>query len=481
MIANIIILFPLIFALFVRVIPKNIVWSVSLGVSLFQVLVTMAGIYNYYDSPEHPGLFNRWTWISSLGAEWNIGLDGLSLVPVSLLSLLVPLILVVRKNAITETHNLHSLIWWMVGSMYGVFMAKDGLLFYTFWEFSLIPVYFICLKWGDTDRIKTTLRFFIYTIAGSLAMLAALIYVYSKGSGSWSTEALYAAGKSLSMTEQQWVFWGMFLAFAIKIPIVPFHSWQPSTYNSAPLQGTMLLSALMGKMGLWGLLKWLMPLVPAAAFIYQPAMIILCAVSVVYASFMALRQDEVKRLLAWSSMAHMSLMALGIFLWTYQGIQGALLQLFSHGVITLAIFYAAFIITNKTGFTRISQIKGLRSQMPVFSGFFLWIVMASIALPATSGFPGEFALLNATFQYDPVIAGFAGLGTILGAVYMLRAFHHLMHGESDFKLHDIHQNNKALLAVGSLIILVLGIYPGLITDLMESNLNAFISEFTINH
>lgn len=478
MLTNTLILFPLIFALLVRLVPKNLVWTFSLGASLLQLAITAAAVYNFSDSASHPSLSSNIPWIQSIGAEWKVALDGMSLVLVSLISLLLPLVLVVRRNAIAEVHNLHSLIWWMSGAMYGVFMSQDGLLFYTFWEFSLIPIYFICLKWGDLDKIKTTLKFFLYTLAGSLAMLAALIYLYLNGNGSWDINALYEAGAALDSTRQQWVFWGLFLAFAIKIPIVPLHNWQPDTYASAPLQGTLLLSTLMGKMGLWGLIKWLVPMTPLAFSTNQNGLIILCVVSVVYASIMALRQDEIKRLFAWASMAHVSLMAAGIFVWNVSGLEGALQQMFNHGIITLAIFYCAAILIIKTGETKISNMGGLRMQLPAFAGFFIWIMMASIGLPLTSGFPGEFSLLNALFQYQPLLAAIAGLGTILGAVYMLRAFHQMMHGDSRYSVHDIHQNNKALLAVGSFMILIFGIFPNLITSLLDSTLHDFLSQFS---
>lgn len=480
MLTNTLILFPLIFALIIRAVPRNIVWSVSLGASLFQFTVTSLAFYNFLDSPEHPGLKNSFQWIQSIGAYWDVALDGMSLIMVGLISLLLPLVLVVRKNAIAETHNLHSLIWWMTGAMVGVFTATDGLLFYTFWEFSLIPIYFICLKWGDVDRVKTTLKFFLYTLAGSLSMLAALIYLYLQGDGSWSIQHLYQAGASLSAMEQQLIFVGLFLAFAIKIPIVPFHGWQPDTYQSAPLQGTLLLSTLMGKMGLWGIIKWLIPMTPLAFGLYQNGLIVLCVISVVYASVIALQQTEIKRLFAWASMAHVSLMAAGIFVWQNGGLEGSLQQMFNHGVITLALFYCGSVITTKTGVTQIFSMSGLRNNMPSFSGFFLWIVMASIALPLTSGFPGEFIILSTLYQYNPMIAAFAGLGTILGAVYMLRAYHQMMHGPSTYTFHDIHQNNKALLAVGSVLILVLGLFPNLLSWVYDGSIGNFFLQFSSN-
>ena len=478
MLTNILILFPLIFALLVKLVPRNLVWSFSLGASFLQIIVTALAIFNFMDSASHPSLSSSVSWIKSIGAEWSVALDGLSLVLVGLISLLLPFVLVVRRNAIAEVHNLHSLIWWMAGAMYGVFMAQDGLLFYTFWEFSLIPIYFICLKWGDRDKIKTTLKFFLFTLTGSLAMLAALIYLYLKGSGSWDIKALYEAGASLDGTAQQWVFWGLFLAFAIKIPIVPFHNWQPDTYVSAPLQGTLLLSTLMGKMGLWGLIKWLVPMTPLAFNVNQYGIVILSVISVVYASVIALKQDELKRLLAWSSMAHVSLMAAGIFVGNISGLEGAVQQMFNHGIITLGLFYSAALIINKTGETKISALGGLRGQLPAFAGFFIWIIMASIGLPLTSGFPGEFSLLNGLFQFAPWLSVVAGLGTILGAVYMLRAYHQMMHGETKYFVHDIHQNNKALLAVGAFMILIFGIGPTLLTTLFDATLLDHISYFT---
>jgi NADH-quinone oxidoreductase subunit M len=311
-------------------------------------------------------------------------------------------------------------------------------------------------------------------------MLAALVYLYLNGDGSWSIQHLYQAGASLTSMEQQFVFIGLFLAFAIKIPIVPFHGWQPDTYQSAPLQGTLLLSTLMGKMGLWGIIKWLIPMTPLAFGMYQNGLIILCVISVVYASIIALQQTEIKRLFAWASMAHVSLMAAGIFVWQRGALEGSLQQMFNHGVITLALFYCGSVITTKTGITQMTAMSGIRNNMPSFSGFFLWIVMASIALPLTSGFPGEFIILSTLYQYHPWIAAFAGLGTILGAVYMLRAYHQMMHGNSVYTFHDIHQNNKALLAVGSGLILVLGLFPNLLSVVYGGSIDNFLLQFSSN-
>ena len=217
---------------------------------------------------------------------------------------------------------------------------------------------------------------------------------------------------------------------------------------------------------------------PLAFNVNQYGIVILSVISVVYASVIALKQDELKRLLAWSSMAHVSLMAAGIFVGNISGLEGAVQQMFNHGIITLGLFYSAALIINKTGETKISALGGLRGQLPAFAGFFIWIIMASIGLPLTSGFPGEFSLLNGLFQFAPWLAVVAGLGTILGAVYMLRAYHQMMHGETKYFVHDIHQNNKALLAVGAFMILIFGIGPTLLTTLFDATLLDHISYFT---
>src|SRR5690606_6951511 len=255
-------------------------------------------------------------WIRSMGISFHLAIDGISMLLVLLTTVLTPLIILSSfKHEYDNANAFYSLVLLMEMALIGVFVALDGFLFYIFWEMALIPIYFICLRWGGVNRGPVTLKFFIYTLAGSLIMLVGLLYVYfqTPGDHSFNIQALYAAGQSLPVAEQGLVFWALFLAFAVKMPIFPFHTWQPDTYYTSPTPGTMLLSGIMLKMGIYGAIRWLLPVVPAGVDAWGSTALILSVIGIVYASLLAIMQKELKRLIAYSSIAHVGLIAAGVF------------------------------------------------------------------------------------------------------------------------------------------------------------------------
>jgi NADH-quinone oxidoreductase subunit M len=357
-------------------------------------------------------------------------------------------------------------------ALVGVFMARDGFLFYTFWELALIPIYFICLLWGGENRAKVTFKFFVYTLAGSLFMLIGLIYLYyqTEGAHSFDIQELYKAGQSLSLVEQSYLFWAFFLAFAIKMPVFPFHTWQPDTYTTAPFQGTMLLSAIMLKMGIYGLIRWLLPMVPLGVAEWGYTAIVLSVIGILYASFIAIVQKDMKRLIAYSSIAHVGLISAGVFTLSKIGIQGAVIQMISHGVVVFGLFYIVEVIHSRTKTNVMSDLGGIRSKAPAFASVFLIILLGSIALPFTSGFVGEFLLINSLVNYKLVIGAVAAVSTILGAVYMLRAFQQSILGEESSKTStfaELTTQEKIVLYPIAVIVLVIGIYPAPLLALSE--------------
>jgi NADH-quinone oxidoreductase subunit M len=410
-------------------------------------------------------------WINSLGITFHVGMDGISMLMVLLTTFLVPVIILTSfKTPHTNPSVFYALILAMQMALIGVFVSLDGFLFYVFWELALIPIYFICLLWGGENRAKITFKFFVYTLAGSLFMLGGLIYLFLHTSGvhNFSIAALYAAGQQMDVVHQGYVFWAMFIAFAIKMPIFPFHTWQPDTYTTAPAQGTMMLSGIMLKMGTYGLVRWLLPLVPLGVEHYAHMAITLSVIGVVYASCIAIVQHDFKRLIAYSSIAHVGLIAAGILALNVQGVQGGMIQMLSHGVNVVGLFFIVDLIQKRTHTRDLSSLGGIRNVNPQFAVFFLIVLLGSVALPLTNGFVGEFLLLNGIYQHNAWMAAFAGLSVILGAVYMLRSYQSIMLGETNLATSTfapLEASEKAVLIILCAAIIVFGVYPKPLLDI----------------
>lgn len=419
-------------------------------------------------------------WISKLGLHFAVGIDGISLPLVLLTTVVVPFIILSSwNNTYNRPVSFYALILIMQMALVGVFVARDGLLFYLFWEIALIPVYFICLIWGGENRGWITFKFFVFTLAGSLFMLVALIYLYlhTPGTHSFAMQDLYIAGRSLSGEAQTWIFWGLFVAFAIKMPVFPFHTWQPDTYTNAPAQGTMLLSAIMLKMGIFGLIRWLVPVVPLAVNEWGTTAVVLSVIGIVYASCIALVQMDFKRLIAYSSIAHVGLIAGGVLTLSSNGVQGAMIQMFSHGIIVFALFYLVDLIEKRSGTRMIAELGGVRNVAPILTTVFVIVMLGSVALPLTSGFVGEFLLISSLFKYHAVIGAFAGLTVILGAVYMLVAYQKTMSGEVTEKtsgMLDLSTVEKWTLYPIVVLILIIGVYPTPLLDISQASVTQLI-------
>ncbi|MBB3970334.1 NADH-quinone oxidoreductase subunit M [Mucilaginibacter phyllosphaerae] len=410
-------------------------------------------------------------WIAQIGVYFSAGIDGISMVMVLLTTVLVPLIILTTyKHEYKNAKAFYALILFMQAGLLVVFTALDGFLFYVGWEAALIPIYFICALWGGENRIRINIKFFIYTFAGSLFMLLGIIYLYLQ-----TPDKLYDIHKfyelSLSLTQQSWVFWAFFIAFAIKMPIFPFHTWQPDTYTEAPSAGTMMLSGIMLKMGIYGVIRWLIPNAPAGFLQWQTLVIILSVIGIVYASLIAFNQKDGKRLVAYSSIAHVGLIAAGIFAWTTQGVQGAMIQMLSHGINVVGMFFIWDIISRRLNTRDISQMGGIAKVAPNFSIAFLIIVLGTVALPLTNGFVGEFLLLKGVFNYNIWVAAVAGLTIIFGAVYMLRMYKNVMQGETNeltAVFADISGSEKLVLAIICVLIIGIGVYPQPILHISEA-------------
>lgn len=466
------IFFPLAAAFLLFLIKPKQANVLALIATLIELIASMVMVYEFKTGNEYV-LRANYYWIESLGLNFYVAVDGISILLVLLTTVLVPFIILSSFNrAIEKPSTFYGLILIMQMALVGVFVAQDGLLFYLFWEVALIPIYFICLIWGGENRGKITFKFFVYTLAGSLFMLIALIYLYlqTPGTHSFDVDALYAAGRSLPHTEQGVIFWFLFVAFAVKMPVFPFHTWQPDTYTNAPTQGTMLLSGIMLKMGIYGVIRWLLPVVPVGVITWGMTAVLISVIGIIYASCIAIVQKDFKRLIAYSSIAHVGLIAAGVFTLSVIGVQGAMIQMISHGIVVVGMFYIIDIVYDRVKTTELAKLGGIRNAAPQLTTVFVIVLLGSVALPLTSGFIGEFLLINSIFKYNMWFGAVAGVTIILGAVYMLRTFQKSMSGEANAltaTFADLKWNEKAVLYPIALLIILIGVYPAPILKLSE--------------
>lgn len=472
MITLLLIFFPLVAGLLLLFVKGPQVKTLALGAAILEFAIAVFALTQFHQDATTQFESNC-VWVQSLGINFHVGIDGISMLLVLLTTFLVPVIILTSlKTDYKNPSAFYSLILIMQMALVGVFVSLDGFLFYVFWELALIPIYFICLLWGGEDRARITFKFFVYTLAGSLFMLGGLIYLYLRtpGEHSFDIAALYAAGQSMDVVHQGYVFWAMFIAFAVKMPVFPFHTWQPDTYTTAPTQGTMMLSGIMLKMGTFGVIRWLLPLAPLGVEKYANLAIGLAVFGVVYASCIAIVQKDFKRLIAYSSIAHVGLIAAGILSMNTQGVQGAMIQMLSHGVNVVGLFFIVDLVQKRTNTREIASLGGIRNVNPQFAVLFLIVLLGSVALPLTNGFVGEFLLLNGVYQFNPWMAGFAGLSVILGAVYMLRSYQSIMLGETNgitSSFAPLETSEKTVLIIICAAIIVFGVFPKPLTDIVS--------------
>jgi len=481
MTVSILIFLPVIAALIVLFFKNETAKYAALTFSVVELAI--AGLFLSRFVPDASVQFSTdIAWMPRLGIYFNAGIDGISMIMVLLTTLLVPLIILTTyKHQYKNAPVFYALILFMQAGLLVVFTALDGFLFYVGWEAALIPIYFICALWGGENRIRITIKFFIYTFAGSLFMLLGIIYLYLQ-----TPEKTYDLSHFYSLNldahHQSWVFWAFFLAFAIKMPIFPFHTWQPDTYTEAPSAGTMMLAGIMLKMGIYGVIRWLIPNAPLGFLEWRNLALILSVIGIVYASIIAFTQNDGKRLVAYSSIAHVGLISAGIFVWTSQGIQGALIQMLSHGINIVGMFFIWDIISRRLNTRAISEMGGIAKVAPKFALAFLIIVLGTVALPLTNGFIGEFMLLNSVFQASITLVAVAGLTMIFGAVYMLRMYKKVMQGETNALtavFADIHGSEKIALGIICILIVGIGIYPQPILHISEAAVENLINTIKI--
>ena len=458
----------------------------ALGIAFAEMFLTFFMLSSFDFKPTVDGVLQyeiNYPWSNFIKSNLHFGIDGMSMLMLLLTNILSVLIILSSFNEKPSYRNtFYGLILLMQFGLIGVFTALDGLLFYIFWEVTLIPIWLIAGIWGqENKKIQFTTRFFVYTFVGSLFMLIGLIYVYTH-SASFALTDLYNA--DLNASEQTVIFWFIFFAFAVKLPIFPFHSWQPDTYTYSPTQGSMLLSGIMLKMAVYGLLRYLLPITPDPILgISGQIVMVLAICGIVHGALIAIIQNDSKRLIAYSSLSHVGLMVAGIMasaILTMKGTlmieggEGALVQAFAHGINVVGLFYCADILYKRFKTRDIRQMGGLAKVAPKFAVLFMVILLGSVALPLTNGFVGEFILIKSIFDYNVLAAVVAGLTMIFSAVYLFRFYGKAMFGKGDERVlasvGDLTDVEFSVMASLVVFVILLGIFPQPIIEMVQSSL-----------
>ncbi|MCX6297665.1 MAG: NADH-quinone oxidoreductase subunit M [Bacteroidetes bacterium] len=418
------------------------------------------------------------SWLPGLGGRFTLMQDGMGKMLGLLTAISFPVVFAATfKNTYQKPAAFYGLMLLTQAGLLGVFLAADALLFYFFWELALIPVYFLCSIWGGEKRIAVTFKFFIYTFIGSLLMLVGILFVYAHTADhSFALQSFYNV--QLTGKQQAYVFALFFIAFAIKMPIFPLHTWQPDAYEQAPTATTMILSGVMVKMGLFAVIRWVLPMVPGAVKGHALFVIILSVIGMVYASLIAIKQDDIKRLIAYSSIAHIGLMCAAIFTQNQIGLEGVMIQMFNHGINVIGLWIVADVIEQQLGTRKFSELGGLAQKAPTLAILLVVMALANVALPLTNAFVGEFLLFNGLFQYNIWIAAVAGISIILSAVYTLNMIQKIFYGNTVEKTNnavEIDFNVQVVLSVLVVMVLVMGVYPQPMIDLTKDTVNAIFA------
>jgi NADH-quinone oxidoreductase subunit M len=466
---------PVFFALSALVVPQSFVRAYGI-LGAIATLVVAAVLAAQYDPQSGYHAIASREWLPGLGMTFTLGYDGMSMMMVLLTTGLVPLILLSNfRRELAHSKAFTSMVFFMQFGLLGVFIAMDGILFYIFWEITLIPIYLICLWFGEPDRKAALTKFFIYTFFGSLFMLASLIGLRAMGANSFEIGDLIAVDLSNATQTACWLMGGFFLAFAVKVPLFPFHTWQPDTYTKSPMAGTMLLSGIMLKMALYGMIRWMLPLFIEAKDDVTMPIIILGTIGVLYGAILAIKEQDMKRLFAFSSLSHVGLIAAGIMTFNSDTLSGAIVQMINHGLVAVGLFLAADIFERRLGTRQLGELGGTAKIAPKFGFWFAVIVFASVSVPLTSGFIGEFLLLKGLYNYNWIVGIVAGTTLIFGAVYTLRANQLSMYGPVKVNAFaDLHWSELLVFAVITIVVVVLGICPQLVIGYVEPGIRQLL-------
>jgi len=445
---------------------SSALFAVALCASVGDFLWSL-NLFNLFDESNGEMQFvERAAWMPNFGIQYILGIDGISLFLVLLTTLLMPLAILASWPVKDKVKEYLIFMLLLETGMLGAFVALDLFLFYVFWEVMLVPMYFLIGVWGGARRIYAALKFVIYTMAGSLLMLVAIIYLatrHAQLTQVFTFDLIELYGLTLPFDQQSWLFLAFALSFAIKVPLFPFHTWLPDAHVEAPTAGSVILAGVLLKLGTYGFLRFAMPLFPDAAQAALPSLIALSVIGIVYGAVVAMMQSDIKKLVAYSSVSHLGFVMLGLCALNLQGVQGAIYQMLNHGLSTGALFLLVGMIYDRRHTRMIDDFGGLWQQMPVFSSLLLVVTFASIGLPGLNGFVGEFLILLGAFSVTPGWTAVAATGVILGAIYMLWMFRRVIFGPlsnpENQRLEDLNGRELTILAPILLLILYMGVYP----------------------
>ena len=477
---------PILGVLLLLFIPKDskgVLRVVAFAVTLVTFVVSLPILIGFQTNAEFQFVENvPWIAAGPFVMRYNIGIDGISLWLVILTTFIMPIAMLSTWTAVEEKVKEYMICLLLLETgMLGAFISLDLFLFYIFWEVMLIPMYFIIGIWGGKNKIYAAVKFFIFTMVGSLLMLVALIFLYFKGTAAGITDfsLLHFFDLRLDITTQIWLFLAFALAFAIKVPMFPFHTWLPDAHTEAPTAGSVILAAILLKMGTYGYVRFAIPLFPDAAHKFAPLIATLSVIGIIYAALVAMVQEDVKKLVAYSSVAHLGFVMMGVFAFNVNGITGGMLQMLNHGVSTGALFLIVGFIYERRHTRLITDFGGLSKQMPIFATVFMIVTLSSIGLPGTNGFVGEFLVLIGAFESElrwwTIVAA---SGVILSAVYMLWMFQRVMFGEltnpKNQKLADLNAREIVIMIPLLIMIFVMGVYPTPFLDKMSPAIDRVI-------
>jgi NADH-quinone oxidoreductase subunit M len=451
--------------------------AVALWVSLANLLLAVLMLMGFSQSTTTMQFVEKMSWIPQFDIYYHLGVDGISVLFVVLTALLTPICILVSWESITErVKGFMAAFLALEGFVIGVFCALDFVLFYVFWEAMLIPMFLIIGIWGGENRVYAALKFFLYTFVGSVLMLAAMVYFYTVPGGSFDIQAL--ALLSLSPMEQKFLWLALFAAFAVKVPMWPFHTWLPDAHVQAPTAGSVILAGILLKMGAYGFLRFSLPILPDASYAFAPLVFTLSVIAIVWAALVAFAQADVKKMIAYSSVSHMGFVTLGIFAGTPDAVNGAVLQMVNHGIVSAALFMLIGVVYDRMHTRNLTYFGGIVNTMPVYAAIFLIFTLASVALPGTNNFVGEFLVLSGSY---PVAQGYtvvAVFGVVLGALYMLWLARRMIFGEvksqSIKNLQDVSGREVVMFLPLIVLVFYIGLLPNQTLGVMNKSVETLL-------